>query len=139
MDPKVSHLYVDDSSIPSAGKGLFTQQDIEKGKLIVEYTGEVTTWEQVRHEASNVYIYFVSEDHVINAKNFPDAIARYANDAHGLTKVDGVHNNSRFVNIEGRIFIKSTRLIRAGSEILVDYGKDYWSTVQRNEQLLNKK
>jgi uncharacterized protein len=132
---KTDDLYVADSIIPGGGKGLFTRKNIEKGELIVEYTGEITTWEEVKSDAGNVYIYFVNEDHVINAKNLPDAIARYANDAQGLSRLPGVHNNSRFVNIDGRIFIKSKKQIPAGSEILVDYGKDYWKTVKRNREL----
>jgi uncharacterized protein len=139
MHTENKNLYVDNSSIPSAGKGLFTSADIEKGELIIEYTGEVTTWEEVRHDAENVYIYFVNEDYVINARNFPSAIARYANDAHGLTRKKGIHNNSRFVNIDGRIFIKASKLIRAGEEIFVDYGKDYWNTVKKNKELLKQK
>lgn len=131
-----SHLYVAESTIPGTGKGLFTSKDIEKGTLIIEYTGDITNWEAVRHDAANAYIYFVNDDYVINAKDRSDAIARYANDAHGARQVKGVNNNSRFVNINGRIFIKATRLIRAGSEILVNYGKGYWETVKRNEELL---
>ena len=129
------HLYVGDSTIPHTGKGLFTSTPIEKGELIIEYTGEITNWEAVRHDASNAYIYFVNEDHIINAKNTPEAIARYANDAHGLTRIRGLNNNSRFVNIDGRVFIKATKHIDAGSEILVEYGKEYWKTVRKNKEL----
>ena len=136
MTSALNHLYVDNSSIPAAGKGLFTSADIEKGEIVTEYVGEITTWENVRHDAGNLYIYFVNEDHVINAKDRADAIARYANDAHGLMRVPGLHNNSRFVNINGRIFIKATRLIKAGSEILVNYGKSYWETIKKNRELL---
>ena len=126
------HLYVAESTIPKIGMGLFTRKDIPKGTLIIEYTGEVTNWEAVRYDSSNAYIYYVNDDYVINAKERPDAIARYANDAYGLTKINGINNNSRFVNVNGRIFIKSTKLIRAGSEILVNYGKGYWETVRVN-------
>jgi len=139
MSVALNDLFVDKSSIPSAGKGLFTSRDIEKGELIIEYTGDITTWEEVRHDATNLYIYFVNDNYVINAKEHPQSIARYANDAHGLTKVPGLHNNSRFVNINGKIFIKSTKHIKAGSEILVDYGKSYWETVKKNKELLSKK
>jgi uncharacterized protein len=136
MTSGLNHLYVDNSSIPAAGKGLFTSADIEKGEIVTEYVGEITTWENVRHDARNLYIYFVNEDHVINAKDRTDAIARYANDAHGLMRVPGLHNNSRFVTINGRVFIKATRLIKAGSEILVNYGKSYWETIRKNRELL---
>jgi uncharacterized protein len=136
MSAGLNRLYVDNSSIPSAGKGLFTSGDIAKGELVIEYTGDITTWEEVRHDANNLYIYFVNDDHVINAKEHPEAIARYANDAHGLIRVPGLHNNSRFVKIDGKIFIKATKLIRAGSEILVEYGKSYWETVRNNREIL---
>jgi SET domain-containing protein len=132
-----SHLYVDESLIPNTGKGLFTRKQIEKGELVIEYTGEKTTWDAVRHDSMNVYIYFINEDHVINAKNFPDAIARYANDAYGLIRVKGMNNNCRFVNTDGKIFIKATRQIKANSEILVNYGKSYWETVRRNKEILS--
>src|SRR5690349_12767724 len=138
MSTEINYLYVDNSSIPSAGSGLFTSKDIEKGELIIEYTGDVTTWEDVRHDANNVYIYFVNDNYVINAKEHPEAIARYANDAHGLTRLPGLHNNSRFVNVNGKIFIKATKLVKAGSEILVDYGKSYWDTVRENKGLIKK-
>ena len=135
MNTEIKKLFVDSSTMPSAGKGLFTSENIKKGELIIEYTGEVTNWEEVRHDADNVYIYFVNEDYVINAKNDPDAIARYANDARGLTRIKDVHNNSKFVNVGGKIFIKATKNIPAGSEILVDYGKEYWETVRKNKRL----
>lgn len=135
---ETAHLYVGESGIPGSGKGLFTAAQIEKGTIIIEYTGEVTNWEAVRHDADNVYIYYVNDNYVINAKELPEAIARYANDAQGITRIKGLNNNSRFVNVNGRIFIKSTKLIRAGSEILVNYGKGYWETVRRNKEFLKK-
>jgi SET domain-containing protein len=138
MGVAANYLFVDDSSISSAGSGLFTSVDIEKGELIIEYTGDITTWEEVRHDANNVYIYFVNENYVINAKEHPEAIARYANDAHGLRRMPGIHNNSRFVKVNAKIFIKATKRIAAGSEIFVDYGKGYWETVKKNKELLNK-
>lgn len=134
----MDNLYIDNSTLPFTGKGLFTTRKIEKGELIVEYTGEITTWDQVKHDSSNAYIYFVSEDYVINAKNTPDAIARYANDARGLTQVKGKSNNARFVNVDGKIFIKATKDIQPGTEILVDYGKEYWNTVRKNKALFKQ-
>jgi SET domain-containing protein len=131
----MEQLYVDNSTIPYTGKGLFTSRDISKDELIVEYFGEITTWDEVRHDISNAYLYFVTEDYVINAKNTPNSIARYANDARGLTRLKGLNNNSKFVNVGGKIFIKATKNIPGGSEILVDYGKEYWETVRKNKRL----
>lgn len=130
-------LYISKSAIPGAGMGLFTRGAIAKNALIIEYTGTVTDWESVRYDASNMYIYFVDENYVINAKNHPKALARYANDAHGLVTVKGLENNSCFVNIDGRIYIKATRNVAAGSEILVEYGEGYWNTVKENASSKN--
>jgi SET domain-containing protein len=135
MNPEIDHLFVSYSTSPCSGFGLFTNKTIEKGSLIIEYTGEITTWDTVKQDSANVYIYFVDEDYVIDAKKCPEAIARYANDANGPTRISGVDNNSAFENVAGKIFIKATNDIPAGSEILVSYGDDYWETVKKNSEL----
>jgi SET domain-containing protein len=127
-------LYTDTSNIPGTGKGLFTSKPIKKDSLIIEYTGDITTWDDVKDDASNMYIYYVNENYVINAKNRPHELARYANDAHGLQKVKGLENNSVFVNIDDRIYIKASKDIPARCEILVDYGTSYWETIRENSK-----
>jgi SET domain-containing protein len=133
----VEDLYIDHSTIPSSGLGLFTRRPINKGTIIVEYEGRITNWEDVRHDASNVYIYFISEDHVIDAKDFPHSLARYMNDAQGLTRVKGIVNNCRFIKLNGKIFIRSTKNIPAHAELFVDYGAAYWDTVKKNIHIKN--
>ena len=112
--------------------GLFTDDPIPAGTLIVEYTGKATTWSQVKNDWQNVYIYFVSDDYVIDAKNYPESYARYANDAAGLTFVKGMVNNAEFTNIDNRIFIRAITDIPAGNEILVGYGAAYWEVLRKN-------
>jgi hypothetical protein len=52
------HLFVDESTIPGAGKGLFnTNIEIEKGARIIEYKGRRTTWKEVRTTAPIIYLY----------------------------------------------------------------------------------
>jgi len=80
-----------------------------------------------------MYLYYVNSNFVINAKNTPKSIARYANDANGPSKIKGIENNCVFAVVHGRIFIKATKNIAAGSEILVDYGAGYWETIQKNQ------
>lgn len=128
------HLYIGRSNIPGSGKGLFTRIAIGKGDLVIEYTGRICKWDDVRNDANNFYIYFVNEDYVIDAKNDHQSLARYVNDANGLTKVKGLENNSMFVNLENRIFIQATRNIAAHTEILVEYGEGYWETVRKNRR-----
>ena len=126
-------LIVKPSQIPHAGMGLYTGEPITEGTLIVEYTGEITNWASVKGDWENVYIYYVTEDFVIDAKDYPESYGRYANDATGLTHTKKVSNNSEFINIEGKIYIKALRNISAGEEILVAYGDDYWETIRRNK------
>ncbi|MCS6973976.1 MAG: SET domain-containing protein-lysine N-methyltransferase [Cyclobacteriaceae bacterium] len=127
------HLYVKKSTIPNAGKGLFTKVFIPKGTRIVEYKGKITTWKEVEDEdGKNVYIFYVKRYHVIDAWKTPQHLARYANDARGLTRVKGVTNNCEYVTEGLRAYIESTKDIPAGSEILVDYGPDYWKVIREN-------
>lgn len=129
-------LEVRKSTIPGAGKGLFTKQPIKKGSYIVEYTGAITTWKEVDHdEGSNVYIYYVSRKHVIDASKNTKSYARYANDARGLQRPKGFRNNSQYVNDDNRIYIQALRDIAGGDEILVSYGKEYWDVIKKNHQI----
>jgi len=130
------HLVVKKSKLPGAGKGLFTKVFIPKGTRIVEYKGKVTTWKEASSgKTFNGYIYYINKDHVIDAKPYPKALARYANDAKGLGKVDGVANNSKYVVDGNRVYIEAFRNIEPGGEILVGYGKEYWDVVRENKQL----
>jgi uncharacterized protein len=133
MELLKKYLVVKKSKLPDAGKGLFTKIIIPKGTLIVEYKGEITTWKEVESFAGrNDHAFFVQPDYVIDAGRKMDALARYANDARGINKLKGLVNNSEFVKIGRRIFIKSVSHIAAGAEILVYYGKEYWKVVRYN-------
>ena len=107
------HLVVKTSSIPNAGKGLFTKIFIEKGTRIVEYKGRITTWKEVENDDHNVYIYTVNRNHVIDANKTLKALARYANDAKGLTKIKGLNNNCVYVNDGLRAFIESPSVCKS--------------------------
>jgi len=131
-------LVVKDSTIPGSGKGLFTTTFIPKGTRIVEYKGRITTWSEVKHASDNGYIYTINNNHVIDAKPTPKALARYANDARGLIRVKGITNNCVYVNDGLKAFIESVKDIPAGAEILVTYGKDYWDVMRANLQLDKK-
>jgi SET domain-containing protein len=126
-------LLVKRSTLKGAGKGLFTTKDIPKGKKIVEYKGKIVKWKDVdSRDGLNGYIYYVSRDHVIDAFPTKDALARYANDAKGIVRTDGLNNNCTY-RIEGRrVFIYSMKNISAGSELLVGYGKEYWDIIKEN-------
>lgn len=131
-------LKVKRSSIPDSGKGLFTKVFIPKGTMIVEYKGRRTTWKEVNHDdGKNGYIYYVNRNYVIDASTYKKALARYANDARGLKRVKGIQNNCVYVYRRDKdaVFIESTKDIPPNSEILVDYGKEYWDVIRYNAKI----
>jgi SET domain-containing protein len=132
-------LLIKRSNIPGAGKGLFTKQFIAKGTRIIEYKGRVTTWKEVVNGKSfNGYVYYISRNHVIDAKPYKKALARYANDAKGITKILGFTNNTKYVRDGGKVFINAIKDIEAGKEMYVGYGKEYWDVIKYNNNLALK-
>ena len=130
-----NQLVVKASTLPGSGKGLFTKKFIPRGTRIVEYKGRMTTWNEVKNDADNGYIYTIDNQHVIDAKNSVKTFGRYANDAQGLVKIKGVSNNSTYVNDGNKVFIESIKDIPAGGEILVSYGKEYWDVIRQNKKI----
>lgn len=129
-------LVVKESTLSGAGKGLFTKIFIPKGTRVVEYKGRVTTWKEVEHEHDNAYLFTVHENHVIDASRSYKALARYANDARGFTRIKGITNNSIYFRDEDdRVYLESKRDIPAGSEIFVSYGNDYWKVMRENKRV----
>ncbi len=102
------------------GKGVFAVQDIAAGETLIEYVGEIISWQEAqdRHphdpkDPNHTFYFHVDEDRVIDA-------------LHG-------GNSSRWINhscdpnceadeVDGRIFIKALRDIAAGEELNYDYG-----------------
>ena len=129
-------LVVKKSTIPGSGKGLFTKKFIPKGTRILQYKGKISTWKDANHEdGANGYIYYLKRTHVIDAKPYKSALARYANDARGLTRVKGITNNCEYIEEGVNVFIHAKRDINAGEELLVPYGPEYWQVIRYNKKL----
>ena len=131
-------LIVKKSKIRNAGKGLFSTSHIRKGDIIVEYKGEKVTWAECerRNEKTTehlAYFFYVSKNNSIDGSAKLDALARYANDAEGKTKSRKNKNNSDFQVIKGKPYIVATKNITAKSEILVEYGQDYWDVMEEKK------
>ena len=130
------------STIPGAGKGLFTLCDIKKGELILEYLGEIITEAECDKRAEKDeygYIFYISKKKCVDAFNTPEALARYANDANGLTKIKGIRNNCCYEVSKQRGWIKAEKNIKAGEEIFVSYGAEYWRDIRYNIKLEKEK
>lgn len=127
------HLYTRRSTLPGAGKGLFTKVPIPKGTRIVEYKGEILTWKEVEKMADdrNGYVFYFTKNYVIDAWKHK-GFAHYANDAKGIGRVEGIRNNSEYVTEGKRCYIEATADIPRGAEIFVGYGAEYWQVIRYN-------
>lgn len=126
------YLTIKKSTLPGAGKGLFTKVDIPKGTRIVEYKGRLQPWKDLKKEdGHNAYIFRINNRIAINALPYKKALGRFANDAQGLSRIPGVRNNSEY-NTEGtKCFIDASRKINKGEEIFVGYGKEFWDLIRK--------
>ena len=128
-------LKVKRSRLPESGKGLFAGRFISKGTDIVEYKGKISSWKDAdQSEGKNGYLFYVNRNHVIDARKYRKALARYANDARGVARIKGVANNAAYTQKGAQIFITATKDIPAGSEILVGYGKEYWDMIKMDKK-----
>lgn len=129
-------LRVKHSTLAGAGKGLFTKIFIPHGTRIIEYTGKITSWKDAdQQDGNNGYLFYVNSKLVIDALPDKKSLARYANDARGLTRVKGISNNCEYTVEHGRVFIDAIKDIPAGGEIFVSYGKEYWDVIRKNIKL----
>ena len=102
------------------GKGVFALQDIAEGETLIEYVGEVISWDeaQERHphdpnDPNHTFYFHVNEDRVIDAL-FGGNSSRWINHS--------CNPNCEADEDNDRIFIKAIRNIVAGEELNYDYG-----------------
>ena len=118
-------LKIKKSTLKEAGKGLFTTIPIPKGKRIVEYLGKIKR--KANSENTDLrYAFVVKPGYVIDAMHYKKGMAQYANDATGTGQIKNVKNNCSYERDGLRVFIKATKNIKANTELLVYYGKEYW-------------
>ncbi len=103
---------------PVHGRGVFAAKDIKKGKKIIEYTGNVISWEEANkrfidnEEHSFTMFFGIDEDQVIDGADNGNE-ARYINHS--------CKPNCEAKNKEGRIFIYARKDIKKGKELFYDY------------------
>lgn len=133
---------VDRSTLRKARLGLFYRPIIPPRTILIEYTGERLTQEQVdaRYPPNGVqvaeYLVPISD----NPKLYIDAvdpskssIARFANDALNKDK-----NNAQlyYDDTKDKEYVVSTKWITPGEEIFVEYGAAYWDDYKTHNDRL---
>ena len=126
------HLKIKQSNIKGAGKGLFayngtSNNDIvfkgnqSKGDRIVAYNAEVISHEEANRRYGDhtaPYGVYVNKDAIEDAGCYRSAgsIANHISNSKA---------NAKLYSHQGRIYLRATKNIRNGDEILTDYGNDY--------------
>ena len=121
--------------IPGSGMGLWADEYIRRGDLIVEVTGEKYPGGSEVELDTDLYLLDSGDgtDDYIDVKG----PAMYANDACGPVRLPGLINNSLFRLLDdGSMWLEATRTIRPGQEIFASYGRAYWTAI-RNIQKWN--
>ncbi len=135
----IQEFVVKKSQIPGAGKGLFAKRDFKKGERILEYLGEIITDAECDRRAEEHdqygYIFYINKKKCVDAYHTPEHLARYANDAKGLTKIKGLNNNCCYSIYKQSGWIKAEKNIKVGEEIFVSYGAEYWRDIRYNIKL----
>jgi SET domain-containing protein len=91
------------------------------------YLEKLHKWKDIKfQDASNGYLLYMTSQAVIDARA-SKSFGRYANDAAGLSRVEGLKNNAEYLYEGKRCYIEAKRSIAAGEEIFVAYGREYWS------------
>lgn len=112
------------SSIPSAGDGLYVTRDFKKGERIASYDGDVVTYSEYASRPVGSYGLGLSNNQVIDASSTQSSMGRWVNSPRRTKK----RSNSIFEEVPGsnKGYIRATRNLRAGTEVLVGYGSGYW-------------
>lgn len=133
----INNVYIDKSNISVAGNGLYAgPYGFKKGEVIGIYSNpqsEVSLGELLNRcndiEKNNCWEYvFCKDGHRKNTKcwdnlDIRSSLMRNINDAHNTN----FKNNSYFQVKNNKIYIISSRNIKAKEEIFISYGKDYWN------------
>jgi SET domain-containing protein len=134
-------LYVQASTIPNAGKGLFALKRIAANNIIGEYVG-VQLPVSASFDTSLDRSYFMQTlpyyDRGNGAKIFAfiidgkqmDNKMRWINDPrYDKARLNAIAKQTG----EGRLFVYSLRAIHPGEEILMNYGADYWKAEEAKQ------
>ncbi|MFN3403997.1 MAG: SET domain-containing protein [Cytophagaceae bacterium] len=117
-------FYVAKSNIKGAGLGLFSARHIDKGVMILEYTGERLSHkefeEKYNEDGYGSYCITLNKSTVIDACKTSAGIARYICDCYN----SGMTPNVKYESTGRRIEITTIKKIKPGDELLGNYGPE---------------
>ena len=125
-------LRVTASTVAHAGNGLFAARDFLPGEHLADYTGDELI---IRRDGDGgPYCLALTQRRAINAAPTNTGYGRWANDPRGS---NGGPNAEFILNpARGTGRLRATARIRAGEEIFVSYGRQYWATFGNDARVL---
>ena len=130
---KVHPFKIKDSTIPNAGKGLFSVKPIKKDAAIHRtagyYGGKVVSKQAYQASNSTFGVQLSGDNDILDGASTQSSLLRRAN-----TKKHGQGGNNAKLTlipkrgqVAERVGAKATKPIAAGSEVFVRYGAGYWN------------
>lgn len=120
------YIEIRKSNIPNAGMGAFAKENISKGKKLGHYAGKILTKEQYKKLPDKDYVF---ELILPQGKLFIDA----KNNGNWTRYVNGAKTKEqkKYINVDAKqigfnIYYIAIKNIKAGDELIIDYGTDYW-------------
>ena len=126
--PESDYLYIQDSQITNAGKGLFTAIDIYPNEIISIFKGEILTNHEAQKRVSednDRYFINMLDGSILDSMNV-DCFAKYANDAEAFSKLEFKNNSKITLDDDDNVCIVATKKIKSQQEIFCSYGVKYW-------------
>jgi SET domain-containing protein len=120
-------IEIKQSKIKGAGKGAYALRDIKKGEVLNFYKGKKITGQQYEKMTKDSdYAFSVTckgKEILYDAQKVKDGNwTRYMNHARGRTKGENVEP----YYYGCKVYFRTIRPIKKGTELLFDYGDDYW-------------
>ncbi len=126
--PESDYLYIENSQLPNAGKGLFTAIDIYKHEVIAIFKGEILTEVEAKNRVANGKDkYFINMiDGTIMDSMQVDCFAKYANDAKAFEESKFLNNAKISIDENNNVCLIALKNIKPQNEIFCSYGTRYW-------------
>ena len=128
-------LKIQTSGLPNAGLGLFTEEYIPEGVIIPhEYKGEILDENGCEELDDRAYMWELDPDETTTGqvicidarRHVNNNYLRYVNAA--STKEQCKKVNLEPIQVKDKMFYKTTRPVVKNTELIVDYGSEYFTT-----------
>jgi hypothetical protein len=144
---------VKESSIPGAGKGVFTKYPIGNRQIVCECRGKFCKSDSkdvpligprnIRYSEEFTIVGYDDDlagfiNDIIDFRQYSeDDIERYIRDGNLLTH-PGKEYNCQIISGSRRVWIMAIKNIEAGEELFASYGDNYWLTRLRENGLFDR-